>query len=525
MTSGTRILAVFVAGLLLPCAATAQARDAAALNVSISVFDPGIPADRALQRDLKVFPRIRKVEARFLPFVLRETLVSTGEWGAVRVVTGPDAAAEVGISGSIIRSDGERLEIRVRAVDATGRLWFDEVFGSSLVQGEHETDPGAAPGDPVIYDEIAASLRAARNRLDDRELARIIETSLLRYATELAPSAFGQYLSEDANGMFSIRRLPARNDPMLDRIERIRLTEYVITDSVDAKFRELHEEIASTYALWRQYRQKSLEYDRQNARRAEDTRSDAPRDSYEAIRNLYDNYKWDRVTVQEQDRLAIAFNNEVGPVVAAMEVRITELERWVDSKYAEWHRLLEELFEAETELNRAGLQERFRKRDPGAEDFAVREPLLHDLDELDIEAERLARKRVVCVDSDRIVGHGGHHELHGLPVGAAALQSHAFTGFEIVRQQAAIDFLDQLLMTWAVGVDRFDPNALAVADSHAFDGFVETGNDLAAADFELERIATCGRVELAAVVERAGVVNLYGVAGFCVAHLLRSKLG
>jgi hypothetical protein len=36
-----------------------------------------------------------------------------------------------------------------------------------------------------------------------------------------------------------------------------------------------------------------------------------------------------------------------------MEQRIAELERWVDEKYAEWHRLLEELFEVETELNRA----------------------------------------------------------------------------------------------------------------------------------------------------------------------------
>ena len=70
------------------------------------------------------------------------------------------------------------------------------------------------------------------------------------------------------------------------------------------------------------------------------------------IKNLYDNYKWDRVTSQEQDRLAIAFNNEVSPVVDAMEVRIAELESWVDAKYAEWHRLLEELFEVESELNR-----------------------------------------------------------------------------------------------------------------------------------------------------------------------------
>jgi hypothetical protein len=346
------LLTIFVVGLTLQQPALSELRDPAALNVSITVFDPGVPDDRSLHRDLQIFPRIREVEAKFLPFVLRETLVGTGEWGAVRVVTEPDSAAEVEISGSIIRSDGERLEVRVRAVDATGRLWFDRTFASHLAQDGKQGDADAGSGRPGLYDEIAQSLRAARERLDGRALGRIIETSLLRYAIELAPSAFGQYLSEDEDGTFSIQRLPAQNDPMLDRIERIRLTEYVITDNVDAKFRELHQEIASTYALWREYRRKSLEYDRQNARRAEETRSDAARGSYEAIKNLYDNYKWDRVTAQEQDRLAIAFNNEVGPVVDAMEARIEELEGWVDDKYTEWHRLLEELFEVETELNR-----------------------------------------------------------------------------------------------------------------------------------------------------------------------------
>ncbi len=352
MSGKTRILPILVLGLLLPYPAVAQSRDVSALNVSISVFDPGVPDDSSLHRDLQIFPRIREVEAKFLPFVLRETLVDTGQWGAVRVVTEPDSAAEVQISGSIIQSDGDRLEIQVRVVDATGQEWFDRAFASRLARDEEDGDADAAAERPGLYARIAESLRATRDRLDSRALGRIVETSLLRYAVELAPSAFGQYLTEDGNGTFSIERLPARNDPMLDRIERIRLTEYVITDNVDAKFRELHEEIASTYALWRDYRRKSLEYDRQNARRAEETRSDAPRASYEAIKNLYDNYKWDRVTAQEQDRLAIAFNNEVGPVVDAMEARIAELEGWVDEKYAEWHRLLEELFEVESELNR-----------------------------------------------------------------------------------------------------------------------------------------------------------------------------
>jgi hypothetical protein len=352
VTPGSRFLLLILTGIMLQFPAITHSRDITALNVSISVFEPGVPDDRSLHRDLQIFPRIRDVEAKFLPFVLRETLVGTGEWGAVRVVTRPDRAAEVAISGSIVFSDGERLELRIRAVDATGGEWFDRVFSSRLAPDVDGADADAVYGRAGLYDEIAESLRVARDRLDDRAINRIIETSLLRYATELAPSAFGQYLTESDDGRFSIERLPARNDPMLDRIERIRLTEYVITDTVDAKFRELHEEIASTYALWREYRRKSVEYDRQNATRAEETRLDAPRGSYEAIKNLYDNYRWDRETAQEQDRLAIAFNNEVGPVVDVMEARIAELERWVDEKYAEWHRLLEELFEVETTLNR-----------------------------------------------------------------------------------------------------------------------------------------------------------------------------
>lgn len=346
---------LFVFGLLLPYPSLADSRDAGALNVSIAVLDPGVPADRSLHRDLKIFPRIRDIESRFLPFVLRETLVKTGQWGAVRVVNGPDPAAEVSISGAIVHSDGERLELRMRAADASGRLWFERNFAASIE--EQQPDPGdanaASPFQP-LYDEIARTLREARLQLDEAELQRVTEISLLRYAEELAPATFGQYLETDEQGMYSLRRLPARNDPMLDRIERIRLTEYVITDTVDAKFRELHEEIASTYALWREYRRKSLEYEKQNARRAQQTSSDATRGSYEAIKNLYDNYKWDRVTAQEQDRLAIAFDNEVGPVVEAMESRIDELESWVDAKYAEWHRLLEELSEVEAAINSGG---------------------------------------------------------------------------------------------------------------------------------------------------------------------------
>ncbi len=174
-------------GLSLIAAATPDTERA--LDVSIAVFDPGIPADLGTQRDLRVFPRIREIEARILPFGLRQALVASGEWGVVRVVPASGTVAELKLSAVIDISDGEQLVLRVLAADASGRTWFDEVFAGR--------DPGSADGAPVyasVYAAIAARLNAFRDTLTDDELARIRELALLRYGQELAPSAFGKYL-------------------------------------------------------------------------------------------------------------------------------------------------------------------------------------------------------------------------------------------------------------------------------------------------------------------------------------------
>ncbi len=82
----------------------AATSDGTALNVTIPVFDPGIPDDPSVFRERQVFPRIRQIEARLMPFLLRETLVESEQWGAVRVVSKPDAAAELQLYGTIVRS-------------------------------------------------------------------------------------------------------------------------------------------------------------------------------------------------------------------------------------------------------------------------------------------------------------------------------------------------------------------------------------------------------------------------------------
>lgn len=331
------LLAMLAAAVCHPCLAADDGRDPTRLNISVAIFDPGIPENRALHRDLEVFPRVRKIESLYLPFVLRNTLVAQDTWGAVRVVPDSDVAAELLIYGTIAHSDGDALGLDLRAIDATGRVWIDRAFSGPTSNQD-------------IYREIAEALVDARAALDERMLRNVVETSLLRYAQQLAPAAFDEYLQENDDSTYTILRLPASNDPMLERIERLRGVEYVFTDAVDAKFRELSADVETVYDLWREYRRQFNRFKQEESLRVQASRSDAERGSYAALMERYETYKWDRQAAEEQENWAIGFENEMGPTIAAIEERVDELEGWVESRYAEWQRILGELFELETEL-------------------------------------------------------------------------------------------------------------------------------------------------------------------------------
>ena len=77
--------------------ATEVIPEAMLLDVGIHLFDPNVPEEwRDRERD-GILPEVRRAEARYLPFILKDTLEGTGNWGRQTAgVQRRDAAAGSG---------------------------------------------------------------------------------------------------------------------------------------------------------------------------------------------------------------------------------------------------------------------------------------------------------------------------------------------------------------------------------------------------------------------------------------------
>src|SRR6187402_638927 len=110
--------------------ATVHIPQAELLDVGIRVFDSGIPknleGDEEALAKKRIYPDLRKAEARYIPTLLRETLEATANWGAVRVIPDNAEFVDVIITGKLVDSNGGFLSVDISATDAAGRVWIKD---------------------------------------------------------------------------------------------------------------------------------------------------------------------------------------------------------------------------------------------------------------------------------------------------------------------------------------------------------------------------------------------------------------
>ena len=358
--------------------ATAEIPQDELLDVGIHLFDPSIPADEKEQEKQRIFADVRKAESRYMPLLLRDTLEGTGHWGQVRVLPADSSVSDVNIEGRIVESTGSELKLAIRAQDATGRVWLDKEYAGPADTRAYKDVP-VKPRDPFdnVYATIANDLLAVRQSLTREQRVQVHQVAGLRFAADLAPYAFKPYLARDERrGTYAITRLPAAEDPVVQRMDRVRERDYALVDTLNEHYTNFGESMDDAYGNWRKYSHEELEAEAEAKRQAltrqvlgavaivggimagSETNSSAGSAAATAavIGGIYafksgmDMRSEVKMHGESLKQLGSSFQNEVQPIVVDIEGRTLELKGSAEQQYAEWRRLLRELYENETGL-------------------------------------------------------------------------------------------------------------------------------------------------------------------------------
>lgn len=308
--------------------------DSSELEVAIVVFNPGIATGETDEAQYA----LRSVEARLLAVRLREVLTESGFWGAVRVLPTANTFADITITARIEHSDGRDLVLQLNASDAQGGLWLERLYRHTTTLAHYDQPSKPEPFD-ALFIAIANDLAERASAFDDNDLARLKRVTQLRYASELVPDMFADYLAEES-GTYDVQRLPATNDPMVERIARIRNQEALFIDTVDEQYVDLRDTVGATYRLWQRSAFEQADYLEQYRGRASERTLTAARGSYAAMQQVYGTYR--SVRTQEQDlfELATGFDNETADTVMKAGDRVVTLAGTLSQQYAEWRRIL-----------------------------------------------------------------------------------------------------------------------------------------------------------------------------------------
>ena len=223
--------------------------DAELLDVGVVILDPGISS---VEDEEQVYPEVRRAEATFMATELADVLAEQGGWGAVRVVPDERQFSDLLVRGTILQSDGEALELKIRVSDARGTVWLDKRYTGITSRYAYEQGTRTKQ-DPFlsVYRMIANDMLAAFQRLPAEERTTIRRVAEMRFARDFASGAFADYLNEDPSGQVTLRRLPSEEDPMLARVRGLRQRHYVFVDTLQGHYAGFSDDMYTPYQEWR----------------------------------------------------------------------------------------------------------------------------------------------------------------------------------------------------------------------------------------------------------------------------------
>jgi len=349
----------------------------ALLDVWVELFDPGeLPEDEDEAMGLSL--DIREAEARYMAEQLRATMEGTGYWGAVRLVPRNTSGGELLVRGTILESDGEQLALEVQALDSTGREWLKRAYREEVEYAQYQaTGRNDMDAFQALYNTVANDLAELRMQLGAADVTNIRRVAALRFASDLAPDAFGDYLEEE-DGRFRVVRLPAADDPMYRRVQAVRERDFLLIDTLNGHFGNFTRQMKPPYTEWRKARSeeaaalREIEYEAMKRKllgvaaiigaiaiEASGNNSSSGagvlRDTLVlggayAIKTGFDKSSETGIHRDAIIELDESLSSEAGPMVVEVDGKTHELTGSAEVQYAQWRALLKDIYASETGL-------------------------------------------------------------------------------------------------------------------------------------------------------------------------------
>jgi hypothetical protein len=213
----------------------------------------------------------------------------------------------------------------------------------------------------------------ARSELEAKQLEEIAAISELQFASRLSPEVFDGYLATDEDDRVEIVRLPARDEPMLERVAEVRLRNEMFVDTMGIHYQNFASQLESNYWYWRETSSQEI-YAREALRREQIMRgvgsvltlavialtgafASAPAAISAAVAGAtIIQYQMQIIHSLGQQKqmheeglleLAQSFQAEVQPMVVELDSTNVRLTGTTAAQYEEWQRLLHKIYLAE----------------------------------------------------------------------------------------------------------------------------------------------------------------------------------
>lgn len=350
---------------------TAPIPEAALLDVGIPTLNDGL---YLTDEDDTVFPEVRFAEAIYFSNQLAKVMEKSGAWGAIRVTPSADVVMDLYISGTILQSDGETMDLQITVKDTSGKKWFSKKYKQTT--GKYAYDRRLKSlGDPFqnLFIRIANDVLAYREKLGDQQAIELRTISELRFAKTFSPEAFDEYINTKRDGTLSIARLPAENDSILQRVRKIRDRDYLYIDTMQDYYDGFSQQMHLAYQDFRRASYDSVvkarQLDKQGNRRIiagigsilagiygrsqADTRMASDASTATAavggfiLKSGLEKKQQSAAYNESVAEMGSSLEAEIAPQVIELEDRTVTLTGTVTVQYEQWQELLHKIYKQE----------------------------------------------------------------------------------------------------------------------------------------------------------------------------------